>query len=115
MQFSWDENGSIVLDHARKDDQSGDRKYKGVVDVGTHLTRKLALHIIPTRVDRSDVVKVFDVIWHALLFLEGKNRQQCYVSHQHVMFRGKGRRFGELLVILSGRWPGRSSRSGLIP
>lgn len=66
-----------------------DGKFKAAVNHRTRRTRNLRLHLVPTQVTRRDALKVIDVVWKALLFLEGKDRRYCYVSDEHVPFRGK--------------------------
>jgi hypothetical protein len=82
---------------AVKDPAFGDKKYPVRVNPNTRRTKALGLAVVPTRVDRRDVKKVFATIWKTLLFLESKDRKQCYVSHIHVRFRGKTVLFGDLL------------------
>jgi len=86
----------MVLRGAVKNAASGDKKYLQRVNLGTRRTKALRLNVIPTRVDRTDVLKVFDTIWKTLLVFEATDRFQCYVSHEHVRFRGKTRLFSEL-------------------
>jgi hypothetical protein len=59
--------GKVVA--ASLSELSGDRKYRQAVDSGKDVTRSLELHVIPTRVDRTDVLKVFNVVWDTLHFL----------------------------------------------
>lgn len=75
-----------------------DLHYKGCVDDVTKLTRKLGLHTEPTRLSRADVAKVLKTVWKTLLFFEGKNRNQCYVSPVDVRFRGKLQEFGVVVA-----------------
>lgn len=78
-----------------------DRKYRAVVDPTTRRTKTLRLHVVPTRVDRRDALKVIDTVWKALLFIESKNRNYCYVSHHNVSFQGRMRSFGEVREALA--------------
>jgi hypothetical protein len=70
-----------------------DSKYRTAVNVGTRRTRTLRLHIVPTRVDRRDALKVIDTVWKALLFIEAKDRRYCYVSDHNVPFQGRMQSF----------------------
>jgi hypothetical protein len=88
--------GPMVLTEARMDASSGDRKYKSRVNLQTHRTKALRLSVLPSRVDRTDVLKVFRTVWRTLLELESSDRFICYVSHLHVRFRGKTILFSEL-------------------
>jgi hypothetical protein len=95
IDFSWSEESAMTLLRADKESTAGDTKYKKVVDE-QRKTKTLGLNILPTKVDRTDVFKVFDIVWETLMFLEKKKRNQCYVSHIHVRFNGQTRLFGEL-------------------
>lgn len=87
----------MVFVGAVKDPAFGDKKYPARVNPNTRRTKALGLAVVPTRVDRRDIKKVFATIWKTLLFLELKDRKQCYVSHIHVRFRGKTVLFGDIL------------------
>src|SRR6266542_2155226 len=95
IDFSWSEESVMTLLQAEKESTAGDDKYKEVVDKQRR-TKTLNLNIVPTKVDRTDVFKVFDIVWETLMFLEKKNRNQCYVSHIYVRFNGQTRLFAEL-------------------
>ena len=41
--------------------------------------------------------EVFQTIWKTLLYLENKNKNQCYVSDTHVRYRGKTILFSDLI------------------
>jgi hypothetical protein len=78
-----------------------DRKYRATVNMKTRRTRTLRLHVVPTRVDRRDALKVIDTVWKALLFLERQGRQFCYVSDDHVQFRHQMKLFCEVRDVLA--------------
>ncbi len=73
-----------------------DSKYRAVVNPNTRRTRTLRLHVVPTRVDRRDALKVIDTVWKVLLFIESKNRNFCYVSDHNVPFQARMRPFSEV-------------------
>jgi hypothetical protein len=73
-----------------------DKKYSALVNPATRRTKPLGISMVPTRVDRRDVKKVFETVWKTLLFLEQRNQNECYVSHLHVRFRGKTLLFDDL-------------------
>lgn len=100
IEYSWGSSPSMVLHGAVKDPAFGDTKYLARVNTNTRRTKALGISVIPTRVDRRDVKKVFQTVWKTLLFLEQKNRNQCYVSHLHVRFRDKSVLFGDLVQYL---------------
>jgi hypothetical protein len=95
IDFAWSEESVMALLQAEKESTAGDKKYKKVVNKQRR-TNALDLNILPTKVDRTDVFKVFDIVWETLIFLERKNRNQCYVSHLYVRFNGQTKLFGEL-------------------
>ena len=95
IDFAWSEESVMTLLQAEKESTAGDEKYKKVVNKQLR-TNALDLNILPTKVDRTDVFKVFDIVWETLIFLESKNRNQCYVSHLYVRFNGQTKLFGEL-------------------
>lgn len=96
VSFSWDDEKDMIL-HTASRWSSGDKKYKNYVDVQNHVTRNLGLNVNPVKVGTSDVEKVLHTMWKVLLFLEGKNRNQCYVSHLSVRHKGKVKKFGEVI------------------
>lgn len=100
IQYSWGGSPTMVLHAATMHPAFGDRKYTARVNPTTRRTRALGLSVIPTRVDRRDVRKVFDTIWKTLLLFEAKNRFQCYVSHEHVRYAGKSILFSDVLAQL---------------
>ena len=100
IEYSWGGSPTMALHGAVKDPAFGDRKYSARVNPVTRRTKALGISVIPTRVDRRDAKKVFETLWKTLLFLEQKNRNQCYVSHIHVRFRGKSVLFGDLIEYL---------------
>jgi hypothetical protein len=100
IQYSWGGAPSMVLHAATKHPSFGDQKYNARVNPTTRRTRALGLNVVPIRVDRRDVRKVFDTIWKTLLLFEVKNRFQCYVSHKHVRYAGKSIVFSDVFAQL---------------
>jgi hypothetical protein len=96
IDYFWRNNPDMVLIQANKDPAFGDKKWNLRVNSRTRRTKALKLHVVPTRVDRSDAFKVFDVVWRTLLFLEKNDRLLCYVSHLTVQFQNEEIRFEEL-------------------
>lgn len=96
VSFSWDEQKGMVHNESNKR-SSGDNKYKQYVDSNTNRTSKLGLNVSPIKIDVSDAKTVIQTVWKILLFLEGKNRNQCYVSHLSVKHKRKMMRFGEVI------------------
>jgi hypothetical protein len=96
--FLWGEfSEPMMLQSASKDAISGDNKYARHVDPQTRKTKILHLNAVPTSVDRSDVSKVLNVVWKALLFLEGQDPRQCRVSDVMVEYGGRLYRFAEVV------------------
>lgn len=90
----------MVMHAAARHSAFGDKKYKARVDPTRRRTRALGINVVPTRVDRRDVRKIFETIWKTLLLLEAQDRFQCYVSDQHVRFAGKTVLFSDVFAQL---------------
>lgn len=97
IEFSWGGSPAMVMHGAAKHPAFGDKKYAARVNPRTRRTKALGLSVVPTRLNRTDAKKVFETLWKTLLYLESKNRNQCYVSHIHVRYRGKSVLFGDLI------------------
>ncbi len=102
IDFSWQEEPAMVMHGAQKDPASGDNKYERFVDQTSRKTKKLELNAVPIKVDRTDVFKVFSQLWNALICLENQNRNQCYVSHLRIKFRGEITLFSDLIETVQG-------------
>ncbi len=94
--YSWDDERAMTPYSISKR-SSGDTKYKNHVDETTSLTKKLRLNVNPIRINRDDAISVLQTMWKILIFLEGKNRNQCYVSHLPFSYKGKLKKFGEII------------------
>ena len=89
IEYEWGGSVPMKLINAKRHPGYGDTKFADRVNPKTQRTKALRLSAIPTRVDRTDVLKVFGTIWKTLLQFENANRSQCYVSHLNVQFRGQ--------------------------
>lgn len=89
IEYEWGGPTPMVLKTATMHPAYGDKKFTQRVNLKTHRTKALRLSVFPSRVDRTDLLKVFDTIWKTLLQFEQADRFQCYVSHLHVRFRGR--------------------------
>jgi len=96
VSYSWDDEKDMVL-HAVNKWSSGNKKYKQYVDTKTNVTKNLGLNVNPIKVGPTDVNSVLQTVWKVLIFLENKNRNQCYVSHLHFKHKGKLMKFGEIV------------------
>jgi hypothetical protein len=76
---------------------TGDQKYNTHVNKETNLTNKLGLNTSPIKIGASDAKSVVQTVWNVLLFLESKDRNQCYVSHLHVKHKSEMMKFGEVI------------------
>jgi len=98
IDYYWNDLTPMALTSAKKAPFSGDKKrYPQCVDGRTRRTINLKLHVVPIRVDRTDVLKVLDTVWQGLQFLEQQNLNQCQVSEWTVGFRGKHVFFVDLI------------------
>ena len=96
IEYEWGGPVPMVLVDAKMHAAYGDKKFSARVNAKTQRTKALGLSVFPSRVDRTDLLKVFDTIWKTLLVLETGDRFQCYVSHLHVRYRGKSVLFSSL-------------------
>jgi hypothetical protein len=96
VSFSWDDKKGMVHNKSNRR-SSGDKKYNQYVDSSKNLTSKLGLNVNPLKVSVSDVRALIQTVWKILLFLEGKDRNQCYVSHLSVKYKGNIQKFGEII------------------
>ena len=76
------------------------KHYESVIDMKTKRTRKLELHATPTSVDRTDVAKIFDVVWRTLWFMHRKSYEHTPLAGRRIGFRGKFMDFEELSDVL---------------
>tara|TARA_X000000950_G_C13704194_1_gene573411 strand:+ start:41 stop:496 length:456 start_codon:yes stop_codon:yes gene_type:complete len=76
---------------------SGDGKFSANVNKGTETTKILELNTNPIRIGYTDAVAVLKTAWENLIFLENKDRNQCYVSHLHVKHQGQHILIGKLI------------------
>jgi hypothetical protein len=72
------------------------KHYEQVVNVAARKTHKLSLNVSPTWVDRSDVRKVFEIVWRTLKFMNAQNFQHTPLGVSMIAFRGKRRPFEDL-------------------
>lgn len=96
IEYEWGGPVPMVLKNATLHTAYGDSKFRKRVNMQTHRTKALGLSAFPSRVDRRDLLKVFQTLWKTLLRFEAQNRFQCYVSHLHVRFRGRSVLFSAL-------------------
>ncbi|MFI5295938.1 MAG: hypothetical protein ACHQ0Y_13060 [Thermodesulfovibrionales bacterium] len=96
IYFLWDDEKGIMPQSINRQ-SSGDKKYRNSVDSSNNKTKKLGLNISPIKIDASDVTKVLHTMWKTMIFLEKKNRSQCYISHLIVKHTGKRMKFGEVI------------------
>jgi hypothetical protein len=75
----------------------GDKKYKDRVNIATCRTKALKLHVMPTRVDRSDVAKCFVIVWRVLTRFEKRFPLRAMKPNRRVVFRGQRIHFEDLL------------------
>ena len=96
IEYEWGGSHPMVLRSATKHPAYGNKMYDARVNKNTRRTKALGLSVLPSRTDRTDVLKVFDTLWKTLLVFEATDRFQCYVSHENVQFRGNTRAFSDL-------------------
>lgn len=89
IEYSYSSSPDMLLHSAFKHSPYGDKKYLARVNPATRRTKALDVNIVPTRVDRRDVLKAFDIIWKTLLVFESGDQFTCNISNHRVRFRGK--------------------------
>lgn len=95
LGFLWEEDGISVTSAKRR--SNGDAKYLKNVDESARVTKVLKLTVNPIRVGNIEVEKVLQTMWKILIFLEQKDRNQCYVSAAHYKYKGRMVQFGEVV------------------
>lgn len=93
--------GSPTLANPKELGFKTNQNYEQVVDIGARRTRKLGINISPTSVDRTDVRKVFEVVWSTLAFMKTQNFGHTPLGGATVGYRGKYRQFADILEALS--------------
>lgn len=96
VEYEWGGPVPMVFKDATLHAAYGDKKFQKRVNMQTHRTKALGLSAFPSRVDRRDLLKVFETLWKTLILFEKQSRFQCYVSHLHVRYKGKSVLFSSL-------------------
>ncbi len=96
IEYEWGGPVAMVLKKATLHPGYGDKKFRSRVNMTTYRTKALGLAVLPLRIDRRDLLKVFDTLWKTLLRFEAQDSNQCGVSYSHVRFRGQSVLFGSL-------------------
>jgi len=96
IKYEWGGPVPMVLKDATLHPAYGDTKYQSRVDPLARRTKTLKLSVIPTRIDRRDLLKVFDTVWKTLLCFESLKCFRCNIPPQRVRFRGKPVTFASL-------------------
>lgn len=96
IEYEWGGPVAMALTKATLHPGYGDKKFRDRVDMRTHRTKALGLSAFPSRVDRRDLLKVFDTLWKTLLRFEAQDMNQVSVSSARVRFRGDNVLFSSL-------------------
>ena len=83
----------------------GDNKFKRAANLKTKKTKRLGLNIIPTRLNRKDVIKVLKVVWSLSISLQ--ERDEKYFPLGNFPFQWDNSqyyKFPQLIDFLSKRW-----------
>ncbi|MER0217525.1 MAG: hypothetical protein DU481_15490 [Nitrosomonas sp.] len=62
IEYEWGGPVPMVLKEAKLHTAYGDNKFKKRINMQTHRTKALGLSAIPSRVDRRDLLKVFETL-----------------------------------------------------
>lgn len=97
-EIEYEYGGSVprVFKQAKLHPGYGDKKFQARVNMKTYRTKALGLSVFPSRVNRRDVLKVFDTIWKTLQRFEKQNLNQVSVSNIRVRFGTPRILFSEL-------------------
>ncbi len=68
---------------------SADAKLYKCVNPGEEITKVLGLKVIPTKIDRSDVIKVLDTVLDTLEFMDGEEKGRLGLMGLRADFGGK--------------------------
>ncbi len=96
IEYEWGGPVPMTLKKATLHPGYGDQKFRDRVDMKTYRTKAIGLSVFPSRVDRRDVLKVFDTVWKTLIRFQKQDINQVNVSNLHVGFRGKNVLFASL-------------------
>lgn len=97
IEYEWGGPVPMIFKQATLHPGYGDKKFRARVDMSTYRTKAIGLSVFPSRVDRRDLLKVFETLWKTLLRFEKQNFNQVSVSHSHVRFKGQKILFGSLI------------------
>lgn len=100
IEYEWGGPVPMVLKKATLHQGYGDKKFHARVDMQRYRTKAIGLAVFPSRVDRRDVLKVFNTLWTTLERFEKQDINQVSVSHLHVRFRGQNIHFGSLRNVI---------------
>jgi hypothetical protein len=96
VEYEWGGAHPMIFRSATKHAAYGNKMHVDRVNRRTRRTKALGLNVLPSRIDRTDVLKVFETLWKTLIIFETTDRFQCYVTHEHIRFRSQTRLFSEL-------------------
>ena len=100
IEYEWGGPVPMVLKKATLHPGYGNKRFRARVDMRTYRTKAIGLAVFPSRVDRRDVLKVFDTLWKTLERFEKQDVNQVSVSHLHVRFQGQSIHFGSLRNVI---------------
>jgi hypothetical protein len=102
VDYEYGGSPSMVMRSASKSAAYGNHaRFRDRVNMATHKTKALGLHVLPSRVDRRDALRVFQVLWKTLERFEKTSIQQCSIRNERVRFSGKTVLVSQLEVILA--------------
>lgn len=70
IEYEWRGTTPMVLKIATLHPAYGDKKFAQRVNLKIYRTKALRLSVFPSRVDRTDLLKVFNTVWKTLLQFE---------------------------------------------
>lgn len=101
QKFAIATSGKRRLLSASRKSWSGNRRLEERLNSKTYRTKLLRLNAIPSRMDRTDVVKAFEVVLSALRFLENKGANSLPLFLFHIQHQGQRLSFDKLPICLA--------------
>jgi hypothetical protein len=93
----WDKSGELRLVEAQLTSGYGDKKLERVIDNKTRTTRLLGLNLFPTRICRSDAIKVLQTAVDFLFAVEKLDPNYFSISNQWVKYKDSMITFTDLV------------------
>jgi hypothetical protein len=107
LRFALRKVGGRRFISASRTGWSGNEKLELHLNLKTHRTKRLRFNVIPSRMDRTDVIKAFDIVVAAFRFLEKRGANPFPIFPFDVRHQGQRISFDKLSKCLAAvpEWP----------